>query len=75
MARFGSHHAWSAAAPREGDVEQLLAFFRGKAEGADRHTGRAYIFDQQARRVFRTIELPPPAQVIDLLMKVQSRGR
>jgi protein SCO1/2 len=70
MARFGSHDAWSAAAPREGDIEQLLAFLRGKAEGADRHTGKVYVFDRQARLVFRTIELPPPAQVIDVLMKV-----
>jgi protein SCO1/2 len=36
----------------------------------DRHTGQVYVFDRQARLVWRTSELPPAAEVMAALRRV-----
>jgi len=74
LKKFGPSRLWRAAAPRVGDVDRLLDFLRGRSATADRHTAQVYLFDRQARFVFRTPDLPPPAYVVTLLGEVASRG-
>ncbi len=74
LARFAAPARWRAAAPREEDVDRLLDFFRGRATGADRHTARVYLFDREARLVFRTAELPTAAHVVDAMDEVARRA-
>lgn len=67
MARFGAHPAWRAGLPSVAGAETLLAFLRGAARGADRHTAQVYLFDREARLAWRTVEMPPAAQLVELL--------
>lgn len=67
MARFGAHPAWRAGLPSVEGAETLLAFLRGAARGADRHTAQVYLFDREARLAWRTVEMPPAAQLVELL--------
>lgn len=70
LARFGAHPAWHAGLPSVQGAEQLLDFLRGRARGADRHTAQVYLFDRQARLAWRTVEMPPAAQVTALLAEM-----
>ncbi|WP_232540291.1 SCO family protein [Azohydromonas aeria] len=70
MARFGAHPAWHAGLPRAQDVDAVLDFLRGRARGADRHTAQVYLFDRRARLAWRTVEMPPAAQVVSLLQSL-----
>jgi protein SCO1/2 len=75
LARFAATATtWRAAAPKPGDVDALLDFLRGRADGIDRHTTQVYLFDRQARLTFRTPELPPAGYVVDLLAAVARAG-
>jgi protein SCO1 len=74
LQRFGPSPHWHAAAPRVGDVDRLLDFLRGRAAGSDRHTTQVYLFDRNARFVYRTPELPPPAHVTELLADMARRA-
>jgi protein SCO1/2 len=67
LARFGALPAWQAAVPRVKDVDRLLDLLSGRAEAPDRHSTQVYMFDRQARLVYRTPDLPPPAHVVELL--------
>lgn len=73
MARFGPHPAWHAAVPRVEDVPGLLDLLRGRARGADRHTAQVYLVDRQGRLAWRTEEMPPAAQIAELLGRM-ARG-
>ena len=73
MARFGAHPAWRAAVPRVQDVDGLLDLLRGRARGADRHTAQVYLVDRQARLAWRTEEMPPAAQLVELLGQMARR--
>jgi protein SCO1/2 len=66
-ARFGAPANWHTAVPRAGDVDRLLDFLRGRAQGVDRHTAQIYLFDRQARLAYRTAEMPPARFVADLM--------
>lgn len=67
LARFGSTPAWQAAAPRVNDVPKLFDLLAGRADGPDRHSSQIYLFDRQARLVYRTPELPPAAHIVEML--------
>lgn len=68
MARFGASPAWYAATPRTpGDVDALFDFLRGRAQGLDRHSLRAYLFDARGRLAYRTADLPPASEIISAL--------
>lgn len=71
LARFGSPKGWQAAVPKGRDVDRLLGFLDGRAEGVDRHTGQVYLFDRRGRLVFRTADLPPPGHVVEVLAAVR----
>lgn len=63
LRRFGARPTWSAAAPALEALDPMLSLFKGSAAAGDRHTGQVYVFDRQARLVWRTSELPPAAEV------------
>jgi protein SCO1/2 len=66
-ARFGAATNWQAAVPGVRDVDRLLDFLRGRAQGVDRHTAQIYLFDRQARLAYRTADMPPARFVADLM--------
>lgn len=75
LAKFGAQSArWSAALPQLKEVDALLDFVRGRAPGVDRHTAQAFVFDRQARMVYRTEDMPNPQQLVRLLKQVAARG-
>jgi protein SCO1/2 len=69
-ARFGTHTNWQAALPRVEQVDRLLDFLRGRAQGVDRHTAQIYLFDRQARLAYRTADMPPARFVADLMAEM-----
>jgi protein SCO1 len=74
LAKFGAQSPrWSAALPRAQDVDRLLDFLRGRAAGADRHTAQAFVFDAQARLVYRTEDMPQPAALVQLMQRIAAR--
>ena len=70
LLRFGAKPAWSAAAPVPEALDPMLSLFKGGAAAGDRHTGQVYVFDRQARLVWRTSELPPAEEVMAALRRV-----
>lgn len=68
--QHGAGPAWRAAAPRTDDLDRILDFLRGRASGVDRHTGQVYLFDREARLVWRTPDLPPAEHVVQMLKTV-----
>ena len=73
--RFGAQPArWSAVAPAVRDVDPLLDFLRGRSIGVDRHTAQAYLFDRQGRLAFRTVDMPPGAELVRLMQALSAAG-
>ncbi|MBT2332906.1 SCO family protein [Variovorax paradoxus] len=70
LRRFGAGPTWSAAAPALQALESMLSLFTGGAAAGDRHTGQVYLFDRQARLVWRTSELPPVEEVMAGLRQI-----
>lgn len=71
LRRFGAAPGWLAALPRVGDVDAIVdRLGRGgesKASAADPHPGQVYVFDREARLVYRTPGMPRPAQIVEAL--------
>lgn len=75
LARFGAQGSrWSAAVPGLNDVDRLLDFLRGRAPGVDRHTAQAFVFDRQARLVWRTEDMPDPLELVRLMQGIAARA-
>ncbi len=75
LQRFGAAAPrWTAAAPRVQDVDPLLDFLRGRADGVDRHTAQAFLFDRRGRLAFRTIDMPTGADLAALMQQLAARG-
>ena len=71
MARFDADpRRWTAALPKVADVDRRLDFVWGRANGADRHTPQAYVFDRSARLAYRTEDLPSGQQLVDVMRQV-----
>ncbi|MGO4392369.1 SCO family protein [Variovorax sp. M-6] len=70
LRRFGAAPAWSAAAPDPGALEPMLSLFNGGAAAGDRHSAQVYLFDRNARLVWRTSELPPASEVMAALQRL-----
>jgi len=70
LARFSAPAHWRAAAPRSEEVDRLFEFVRGRASGADQHTTQVYLFDRQARFVFRTASMPSAGHVADVCAQI-----
>lgn len=67
LERFGRHARWDAAAPRPQDVDPLAEFLRGVPPARGSHSTQVFLFDREARLAFRTLDMPSPAHVVDLL--------
>lgn len=75
LAKFGADASrWSAALPRVQDVDRLLDTLRGRATGVDRHTAQAFVFDRQARLVYRSEDMAAPAELVRLLQRLNARA-
>ena len=75
LGKFGARASrWNAALPQLHDVDRLLDFLRGRAPGADRHTAQAFVFDRHARLVFRTEDMPDPAELAGLVKRLSFRS-
>ena len=71
LQRFGADPArWSAALAVSKDLDLLLEFVRGRARGADRHTPQVYLFNAEARLVYRSADLPPANSLADLMRRI-----
>jgi len=74
LAKFGAQPGrWAGALPRAKDADALLDFLRGRAPGVDRHTAQAFVFDRRARLVFRTEDMPQPAELVALMQRIAQR--
>lgn len=67
LQRHQAQDGWLAATPQGRDLDPLLDALRGRAGDADRHVTAAFIVDRRAQLVFRTVDLPAPDALADLL--------
>ena len=67
LGRFGARGLWRATTPAVSDLDRWLDFLQGRRAGADRHTTQVYLFDRRGRLALRTVDLPPPQEVVRLL--------
>ena len=71
LARYGARRErWRGAIPPVTVVDALLDFVRGRANGADRHTAQAYVFDKRGRLVFRSESMPDPLALVGVMKDV-----
>lgn len=68
---FGAAPGWLAALPRPQDVDAIVTRLgqggEGRLSAADAHPGQVYVFDREARLVYRTPGSPRPAQILEAL--------
>jgi len=75
LQRFDADPArWSAALTASKDLDRLLDFVRGRAQGVDRHTAQVYLFDREARLVYRSADMPPAGSVVALMRRIATQG-
>jgi protein SCO1/2 len=71
---FGATAVWRAAAPKPDEVDKLFDFFRGRADGVDRHSAAAYVLDRKARLAFRSSDLPRSGDLLSAIGHIAKRG-
>ena len=67
LARYQAGPLWTAGAPQLAQIDALFDFLRARSTGIDRHTGQVYLFNPRAELALRTVDMPPPEQVVMLL--------
>ncbi len=73
--RLSAGPMWRAAVPASGDADRLLRWAGGERAGsADTHSTQVLLFDDRARLVFRTIDLPDAGPLADLFVGLDRRG-
>ncbi|MBA3590642.1 SCO family protein [Methylibium sp.] len=73
LGRFDAQpQRWRAAVVRMSDVDRLLDFLRSRADGPDRHTAQAFLFNSKAQLAFRTTDLPTGNDVANLMREMAS---
>jgi protein SCO1/2 len=60
---------WTGAVLTTADRDRLVDFLRGRATGLDSHATRVYLFDRQARLIYRTTELPTAERIANQLKR------
>ncbi len=68
--RFGRRALRTAAAPRAVQVEAPGGFLRGLRPTPSTHSEQAFLFDRQAGLAFRTLDMPSPSRVLDLIAQL-----
>ncbi len=73
--RFAAGAGWRAVVPIVPDLDSLLDWVgRGPPRAVDSHSTQVLLFNEQARLVLRTVQLPDPQQIAALLIGLdQSR--
>lgn len=75
---LGARPGWVAAAPRVGDLDALFELLSGprvgKRTGPDPHTGQVYFLNRRGELVYRSADLPPPEQIVQLMRRVAAAG-
>ena len=46
----------------------------GKRSGPDPHTGQVYFLSRRGELVYRSADLPPPEQIVQLMRQIDSLG-
>lgn len=67
--RFHAGPNWIAASPAIADITRVQSFFGNGKDSFD-HSTQVHIFDRSGRLVWRTYELPAPAEVAIVLQKI-----
>ena len=74
--RLSAGPDWRAAVPAPADVDRLTRWAGGvQPFAADTHATQVLLFDPRARLVFRTADLPDPAEVAQLLVALEALTR
>jgi len=63
----GGRGRWLAGSPDVRSLTAWVEFLKSAQPGPDRHTGQVYLFDRAGRLALRTVDFPPPQQVLNLL--------
>jgi protein SCO1/2 len=72
--RLSAAPMWRAGVPPVADLERLLRWAGGQRAGsADTHATQVLLFDDRARLVFRTTDLPDAGVLADLLVELDRR--
>jgi protein SCO1/2 len=56
------------------DVDLLFDLLGARSGSADPHTTNVYLIDRQARLVFKTAEMPPAGELVELLRQALKRA-
>jgi len=72
--RFGRSPAWKALVPAAAEVTRLTDFIEGTAIKHGTHTAQVFVFDREARLVYRTADSPSVDDLEALLTHFVRRG-
>ncbi len=72
---LGARPGWIAASPMGTDLARARQAFDGVSNLGEDHTTAMSLIDGAGRLVWRTVELPAPHEVVDLLLQMQRRQR
>ena len=74
LRQFSAGAGWIAVAPRVGDVDLITDLLTRGGEkvgqSADVHSGQVFIVNRRAELVYRTVNMPPPAQLTAALEQI-----
>jgi protein SCO1/2 len=75
---LGALPGWVAAAPRLNELDALFELLSGprvgKRSGPDPHTGQVYFLSRRGELVYRSADLPPPDQIVQMMRRVDTAG-
>ena len=78
LQNLGAQAGWVAAAPRMAELDALFELLSGprvgKRSGPDPHTGQVYFLSRRGELVYRSADLPPPEQIVQLMRQIDSSG-
>jgi len=78
LKNLGAQAGWVAAAPRMNELDALFELLSGprigKRSGPDPHTGQVYFLNRRGELVYRSADLPPPAQIVQAMRRVEAAG-
>jgi protein SCO1 len=76
LQNLGAQAGWVAAAPRMAELDALFELLSGprvgKRSGPDPHTGQVYFLSRRGELVYRSADLPPPEQIVQLMRQLDT---
>ena len=70
LQRFGARLGWTAASPAEDDLPCLRTFFERRPNLGEIHATAVNLVDRSGLLVWRTLDLPSPTEVAQLLLRL-----